>query len=73
MPHLLPHKRGKYLRAFAPTALVPEEGPNVSESGDGLTGIEALAFAVRGPFLFRFELHRLPLETERNCFDRLIA
>ncbi|MDR2050039.1 MAG: hypothetical protein LBP69_11355, partial [Treponema sp.] len=52
------------------TAFIPEEGPDQTESGDDLTGIDPLAFPVGGPLFFRFELYRLPVQVHQDRFDR---
>jgi hypothetical protein len=45
---------------------MPEEGPDHSENGDDLVGVEPFSGAVGGPLLFRLEFHRLPVQGDKD-------
>ena len=68
MPHLPPHKRGKYL-----PALVPEKCPDQPEGGDNLIGIGPLPLAVRRTLFFRLEFYCPAVRREQDFPDRLSA
>jgi hypothetical protein len=64
--HPLPRQRREYLPAF-----VPEERPDQPEGRDNLIAILPLSRAIRGPFLFRFKLHRLAVPLDQDLPNRL--
>jgi hypothetical protein len=48
---------------------MPEEGPDHSENGDDLVGVEPFSGAVCGPFFFRFEFDRFSVQGDQGFPD----